>query len=136
MGSTGTESSGSEASGSAALYRTHPSAKSLWREYRLYADRIELDSIPWGKITVPLEDVRDVAVRPAGVIFDLFRGDYGLGDLMRAPKLDMADLSEHVVLEKTGFWKQFRFTPDDPEAFVREARAALDAFRKRKAGGA
>jgi hypothetical protein len=132
MGATSAEPSGPGSSNAEPLYRTHPSAKSLWREYRLYADRIELDSIPWGKITVPLEDVRDVSVRPAGVIFDLFRGDYGLGDLLRAPKLDMADLAEHVVLEKTGFWKQFRFTPDDPEAFVRAAREALDAFRKRK----
>jgi hypothetical protein len=49
---------------------------------------------------------------------------------MRAPKLDLADLAEHVVLEKTGFWKQFRFTPDDPEEF---ARAVRDALAKRGA---
>jgi hypothetical protein len=111
------------------LYRSKPVAKSLWREYRLYDDRIELESIPWGTIRVPLADVKDVAVRPPLVIFDLFRGDYGLAELMRAPKLDMADLAEHVVLEKTGFWKQFRFTPDDPEAFVRATRTAMAARR-------
>jgi hypothetical protein len=113
------------------IYRTQPTAKSLWREYRLYDDRIELDSIPWGKITVPLSDVRDVVVRPPMVVFDLFRGDYGLGDLLRAPKLDLADLHEHVALEKTGFWKQFRFTPDDPEKFVSAVLSALDAHRAR-----
>ena len=60
-------------------------------------------------------------------IFDLFRGDYGLGELMRAPKLDMADLYEHVAIEKeTGFWRQFRLTPDDPKAFV----AAVEKARK------
>jgi len=112
------------------LYRTRPTAKSLWREYRLYADRIELDSIPWGTVTVPLSDVRDVSVRPAGVFFDLFRGDYPASQLLRGIKLDLADISEHVVLEKTGFWKQFRFTPDDPDAFVSAARAALDAYRE------
>jgi hypothetical protein len=114
------------------LYRTEPTGKSLWREYRLYADRIELDSIPWGKITVPLSDVRGVSVRKPGVLFDLCRGDYPLNQLLRGIKLDMADLCEHVVLEKTGFWKQFRFTPDDPEAFTSAARAALSAYRERE----
>ncbi len=111
------------------IYRSKPTAKSLWREYRLYADHIELDSIPWGTIRVPLEDVKAVHVRPPMVIFDVFRGDYGLGELMRTPKLDMADLAEHVALEKTGFWKQFRFTPDDPEAFKAAVDRALAARR-------
>lgn len=115
------------------LYRTRPSAKSLWREYRLFADRIELDTIPWGTVRVPLDDVKAVAIRPPLVVFDLFRGDYGLGELMRAPKLDLADLHEHVALEKTGFWKQFRFTPDDPVAFKAAVDAALAA--RTSAGG-
>jgi len=116
------------------IYSSRPNAKSLWREYRLFPDRIELDSIPWGKINVPLDDVKSVQIRPPVVIFDVFRGDYGLGDILRAPKLDMADLAEHVALEKTGFWKQFRFTPDDPQAFkaaVDQALSARRASRKR-----
>jgi len=113
------------------LYTSKPTAKSLWREYRLFPDRIELDSIPWGTVRVPLHDVKGVHVRPPGVIFDLFRGDYGLGEIMRAPKLDLADLAEHVALEKTGFWKQFRFTPDDPAAF----KAAVDGALAQLARG-
>lgn len=105
----------------------------MWREYRLFADRIELDTIPWGTVRVPLDDVKAVAIRPPLVVFDLFRGDYGLGELMRAPKLDLADLHEHVALEKTGFWKQFRFTPDDPVAFKAAVDAALAA--RTSAGG-
>jgi hypothetical protein len=46
----------------------------------------------------------------------------------------MADLHDHVALEKTGFWKQFRFTPDDPDAFVAAVRAALDDFQKHDKG--
>ncbi len=117
------------------LYRTRPTARSLWQEYRLFADRIELDTVPFGRVKVPLGDVKDVAVRPPLVIFDLFRGDYGLGELLRAPKLDMADLAQHVVLEKTGFWKQFRITPDDPEAFVAAVKAALERFRDARPKG-
>ncbi|MBL8857616.1 MAG: hypothetical protein JNL28_03805 [Planctomycetes bacterium] len=115
------------------IYRSQPTKKSLWREYRLFADRIELDSIPWGTVRVPLSDVKAVSVRPPMVIFDLFRGDYGLGELLRAPKLDLADMHEHVALEKTGFWKQFRFTPDDPEAFCAAVEEALAAHKGRAA---
>jgi hypothetical protein len=113
------------------LYSSRPSAKSLWQAYRLYADRIELDTLAFGTVRVPLSDVQAVRVRPPGVIFDLLRGDFGLAELMRAPKLDLADLNEHVVLEKTGFWKQFRITPEDPAAFVRAAEAVLAAHKRR-----
>jgi hypothetical protein len=111
------------------LYVSKPSAKNLWREYRLYADHLELDSVPWGLVRVPLSDVRAVSIRPAFVVFDVIRGDYGLRELMRTVKLDFADLNEHVALEKTGFWKQFRITPDDPRAFKAAVDEALAAYR-------
>lgn len=124
---------------SGPLYVSEPTAKSLWQEYRLYADRIELDSHLFGTVTVPLDDVKNVALRPKIVIFDVFRGDYGLAELMRSPKLDTADLHQHVAIEKeTGFWRQFRVTPDDPEAFAAACRKALDARaaqHPRRAGG-
>lgn len=112
------------------LYVSKPSAKSLWREYRLYSDRLELESIPFGLVRVPLSDLRAVTVRPPVVVFDVFRGDYGLGDLLKTVKLDLADLNEHVSIEKTGFWKQFRITPDDPRAFKAAVDAALEAARR------
>ncbi len=112
------------------LYVSKPTLKSLWREYRLFADRLELDTVPWGRVVVPLSDIKAVSVRPAFVIFDCLRGDYGLGELMKTVKLDMADLNEHVALEKTGFWKQFRITPDDPAAFKRAVDRALAERRE------
>jgi hypothetical protein len=51
---------------------------------------------------------------------------------MRTPKLDLADLAEHVAIEKDGFWKQFRITPDDPKAFIKafeDAHAAWESSR-------
>lgn len=111
------------------LYVSKPTLRSLWRKYRLFADRLELETVPWGKVVVPLSDIKAVTVRPAVVGFDLIRGDYGLAELMKTVKLDMADLGEHIAIEKTGFWKQFRITPDDPSAF----KAAVDkALRERK----
>lgn len=109
------------------ICRSKPTAKSLWREYRLFPDRIELDSIPCGTVRVQLADVKAVSVRPAGVVLDLFRGDYGLGELMRSLELDLADIGEHVALEKTGSWKRLHFTPDDPAAFKSAVDRALAA---------
>ena len=114
------------------LYASKPTGKSLWREYRVYPDRLELESIPWGLVRVPLSDLKAVEVRPPMVVFDVFRGDYGLGEIMRAFKLDMVDFNEHVVLEKTGFWKQFRVTPDDPQAFKQAVDKALAQHRAAK----
>jgi hypothetical protein len=111
------------------IYVSKPSAKSLWQEYRLYPDRLELEMHLYGPLSVPLKDISAISVRPALVIFDLVRGDYGLKDMLRTVKLDLADLNQHVTIEKeTGFWRQFRLTPDDSEEFisaVEKARAAL-----------
>lgn len=117
----------------APLYVSKPTVKNLWQQYRVYADRLELDTFPWGTVRVPLADLERVAIRPPLVIFDVIRGDYGLAEMMRAPKLDLADLNEHIALEKTGFWKQFRLTPDDPHEFKRVVDgllAARDAQRR------
>lgn len=111
------------------IYVSKPTVKSLWQEYRLYPDRLVLEMHLYGPVTVPLSDVSAVSVRPAGVIFDLVRGDYGLKDLVRTIKLDLADLNRHVTIEKgTGLWRQFRVTPEDPEEFVARVEAARAAL--------
>ena len=111
------------------LYDSAPSGKSLWQRYRVFPDRLELEFFLAGTVRVPFEDVEGVSKRPAGVVFDLFRNRYGLGDLLRAVKLDLADLNEHVVVEKDGFWRQLRLTPDDPDAFVAAFERAYAAWR-------
>jgi hypothetical protein len=115
------------------LYVSRPTVKSIWQEYRLYPDRLVLDMHLWGPITVPLSDIKDVSERPAGVIFDLVRGDYGLKDMLRTVKLDLADLHRHVTIEKdTGTWRQFRITPEDNAEFVRQVNAARAALKPRR----
>ena len=59
----------------APLYRSKPMVRSLWHEYRLYADRLELDTFPWGTVCVPLADLKAVTIRPPMVIFDVYRGE-------------------------------------------------------------
>jgi hypothetical protein len=40
-----------------------------------------------------------------------------------ALKLDLADLYEHVEIKRiNGFFKQLRFTPENPKEFIAKAR--------------
>ena len=105
------------------VYTSKRSWRSLWQEYRIYADRLELSSVVGTKI-IPVEDILEIEVRPAVVIGDWFRGK-GLGTCW-ALKLDLADLCRHVaLLRKSGIMKRLRFTPDNPEEFVAACKSVM-----------
>jgi len=55
------------------LYVSARSFRSLWQEYRIYTDRIELKSFV-GRKVIPAGDIVDIEVRPCMVIADIFRG--------------------------------------------------------------
>lgn len=113
------------------IYVSKPTVKSLWQEYRIFPDRLVLGLHLTGPITVPFDDIEGVSVRPAGVVFDLVRRDYGFAEIIRTLKLDLADLNEHVTIEhSTGHWRHFRITPEDPEEFVAALERALTAFNE------
>ena len=107
----------------APLHVSKRSWRSLWQEYRIYADRVELRS--WlGRKVILADEIVDVQVRPPLVIADLFRGK-GFR-YCGALKLDMADLSRHVAIQRaSGIMKRLRFTPDDPEKFVEMCMAIM-----------
>jgi hypothetical protein len=105
------------------LYVSRRSWRSLWMEYRVYQNRIELDS--WlGRKVITADDIREIEIRPPFVGIDVFRGKsmaYGW-----ALKLDMADLCRHVAIRRrNGIMKRLRFTPDDPEKFVEVSRSIM-----------
>lgn len=103
--------------------RSRRTWRSLWQEYRVYHDRLELSSCV-GTMVIPVEEILEVEVRPALVIGDWFRGK-GFGYCW-ALKLDLADLCRHVALHRTsGKMKRLRFSPDDPEAFVAACRSVM-----------
>ena len=107
----------------APLYTSKRSWRSLWQEYRIYADRVELPSC-FGRKVIPANELVDVEVRPPLVVGDLFRGK-GFRYCW-ALKLDMADLSRQVAVHRaSGLMKRLRFTPDDPEKFVEVCRAMM-----------
>jgi hypothetical protein len=111
------------------VYISKPSAMSFWSEYRIYIDRLELDTRLFGLITVHFSHLERFEVRPPVAVLDLMRDDHGLTMTHRSLKLDLVDLSEHVAIERdTGIFRQLRLTPEDPEAFVHALRAAYDAW--------
>jgi hypothetical protein len=105
------------------LYVSARSFRNLWHQYRIYADRIELDSF-FGRKVIPAGDILEVEVRPPLVVGDIFRGKGFKNGL--ALKLDMADLCSHVaILRRSGLFRHIRFTPDDPDTFVRICKSIM-----------
>jgi len=100
------------------IYTSPRSGKSLWQEYRVYPDRIELQcKVALHTLVIPADEILDIQIRPPLVFADLFRGK---GFVYAFPlKIDNADGNRHVAIKrKAGFMKRIRFTPDDPDKFV------------------
>jgi len=110
----------------APLYTSSCAARSLWHEYRIYADRVELDPLA-GTLTVPFDQIEGVHIADTysqGVRLQLAGFRPGL-------KLDWADFHPHIVLDKaTGLFRHVAFTPDDPQAFQAALEGAMAAYRQ------
>jgi hypothetical protein len=94
------------------LYTSKRTARSLWQQYRIYPDRLELQAwILLHTVKLPLREIRWAQVRPS--IFAGWRGmTWGI-------KIDNCDLCRHVLLAKRhGLFRRIGFSPDDPEKFV------------------
>jgi hypothetical protein len=100
----------------APLYKSKPTTKSLGNEYCIYNDRIEL------RCRFPFITKTLVIKQDDLISIDVFRPPV-LTTTFWALKLDLADLKEHVgIKRKSGFFKQLRFTPENPEEFVKRVR--------------
>ncbi len=101
------------------VYVSRRTAASLWQEYRIYSDRLELQS--WAffhTVVIPAREILEIEARPS-----VFGGSKGI---TWGIKLDMTDLCRHVLVRrKTGFWKRIAFTPDHPDEFARLCRSVL-----------
>ncbi|HKK20878.1 MAG TPA: hypothetical protein VJ983_05340, partial [candidate division Zixibacteria bacterium] len=104
-----------------AVYISKSTARSLWQEYRIYPDRVEFATL-FGNISIPFDNIESIEVRESDVA-GLLKGDLQLKGFKPAIKLDWANFTEHVVLDKReGFCRRFLFTPENPEEF----KAMLD----------
>lgn len=111
------------------LYASERTAKSLWQQYRIYRDRIELQSwILLHTVVLPIDEIQAVKVRPSvfggwkgltwGMKID-FRDMWGI-------KIDFCDLCPHVLLrKKSGIFNAIGFSPDEPEKFVEICKSVL-----------
>ncbi len=101
------------------LYQSKKMGRNLWSDYRVEEDVVVL-RWKFGHFRIPLDEI---------VWIDTFKPPV-IRTAFWALKIDNADLFVHVGLKrKTGFFKQIRFTPDDPEAFVEAVRRAIEAKR-------
>lgn len=101
----------------ALLYASKRTGKSLWQEYRIYNDRLELQSwIFFHTLVVPAKEIQAIEVRPS-----VWTGTRGI---TWGVKIDNCDLNRHVLLtKKSGLIRRIGFTPDDPGRFVEVCRS-------------
>lgn len=101
----------------APLYASKRTAKSLWQQYRIYGDWLELQCwIFFHTLVVPTKEIQAIEVRPP-----VWNGARGI---TWGVKIDNCDLNRHVLLTKrSGLFKRIGFTPDDPERFIAVCRS-------------
>ena len=110
------------------VYVSKSTIKSLWQEYRIYNDHLELDTL-FGQMRISFDEVDQAEVSESEVQ-GLFKGDLHLRH-MPALKLDWANFLEHVVIDKTsGLLRHVLVTPDDPAAFVNALNNSLAQYRQ------
>jgi hypothetical protein len=98
------------------LYKSRPTKKSIGNEYCIYTDRIEL------RCRFPFFSKTLVIKKDDLVSIELFKPPV-IRTTFWALKLDLADFNEHVEIKRiNGFFKQLRFTPENPKEFIAKAR--------------
>lgn len=98
------------------LYESTPTKKSMGNKYSIYHNRIEL------KCRFPFVTRTLVIKKDDLISIDTYKPPV-IRTTFWALKLDYADLKEHVGIQrKNGFFKQLRFTPENPDEFVSKAK--------------
>jgi len=97
----------------APIYTSKRTGKNLWQEYRIYPDRLELQSwCLFHTLVIPTGEILSVEIHSPGFIWGI--------------KLDNCNLCRHVVvIKKSGLFKRIGFAPDDPEKFVAVCKSIL-----------
>jgi hypothetical protein len=108
--------------------------KSLWQEYRIYEDHLEL-ATHFGTLHVPFSEIERMTVAPSDVKELVTKGELHLKNFRPALKLDWANFLDHVVLDTTeGRVQRILFTPEDPHAFLKAFETAHEKFLGAQAG--
>ena len=111
------------------IYVSESTARSIWQEYRILSNRIEIDT-HFGTMTVPFEHIERIDVSESEVR-GLMRGDLHLNGFRPALKVDWANFVEHVVIDKSeGLIHRILLTPDDPDMFKKTLDEALARYER------
>jgi len=98
------------------LYKSRPTKKSIGNEYYIYTDRIEL------RCRFPFITKTLVIKRGDLISIDIFKPPV-IRTTFWSLTLDRADFNEHVGIQRrNGFFKQLRFTPENPKEFVAKVK--------------
>ncbi len=105
------------------VYTSKPTVRSLWQQYTIYPNRLELQAwVLLHTLVVPIEEIETIEVRPS-----VFGGGKGI---TWGVKIDNCDFFRHVLLtRKSGFFKRIAFTPDHPERFAEVCNFILQKAR-------
>lgn len=97
------------------IYESKGTPRSLWNNYRIFSDRIELQ--------FRLFFTKIIIRRDAFVKIDTYKPPV-IRTVFWALKLDLADLYNHVGIERSeGVFKKIRFTPANPNEFKQKVIA-------------
>jgi hypothetical protein len=111
------------------LYVSESTARSVWQEYRIFGNRVEIDTL-FGLMVIPFEHIEGAEVSESEVK-GLMRGDLHLKGFRPALKVDWANFAEHVVIDKSkGLIHRILLTPGDPEEFTSVLLDALSRYRQ------
>ena len=101
------------------VYVSRRTPASLWQEYRVYSDRLELQArVLFHTLVIPVQEILKIEVRPS-----VFGGRKGFA---WGIKLDNSDLCHHVLVRrKNGLFKRIAFTPDDSDEFARVCQSII-----------
>ena len=107
-----------------AIYISKPTARSLWQEYRIYEDRLELRFWLFLKVlNIPAKKI--VAVKVVSPAFKK-KKDSNFMAWFWGLFLDWAAFNRHVLVETRSYFARFlHFTPDDPDAFLNICKSIL-----------
>jgi hypothetical protein len=103
----------------APIYISGRTGKSLWQEYRIYRDRLELQCwLALHTLVIPAGAISKIEVRPS-----FFSGRKGF---IWGVKIDNCDFCRHVLLtQKSGLFKRIGFSPDDPDKFAAACQSIM-----------
>jgi hypothetical protein len=116
------------------LLKSKCSLRTLWQEYMIFANRIELHTHV-GIVKVPLSAIERIEV--LGPVLNFKNLALHLKNFRFPIKIDMATLHEHILLDKSnGIIHRLLFTPEDPEEFKRVVESLLANSRQSQPGTA